>query len=394
MLKTPDTVPSRFDHKRLDQRYPSIAYMAARAAKRVPRFSWDYMMGGIGEEAGVARNRARLSDVTLTPRYLADMGGLVDLRTDMLGRSWAMPFGVSPVGFGGVIWPRAPQFLAAAAAANDVPFALSTVSTVTLEEIARIAGPNAWYQLYPMADPEMNRAILKRCTYAGYETLIVTVDVPKKMRRDHDVANGFGIPPRTDLRMILRALRCPEWCLAMAREGQPRFENIVPHMGEGKSNAEMSLAFQTARDGRVTAEKLKWYRDVWPGKLVVKGIIAPEEAVEARDLGADAVVVSNHGARQIDAAPSVVEMLPRVREAVGPEFPLIADGAVRTGLDIMRLLALGANFVTAGRAFYLSVGGLGEAGAWHAMHVLREELTITMGQLGARRPSDLARFLD
>ncbi|MEM9783648.1 MAG: alpha-hydroxy acid oxidase [Pseudomonadota bacterium] len=394
MLKVPDPQPSRFDHKKLDQRYPSIAYMASRAARRVPKFSWDYMMGGIGEEAGVARNRARLSEVTLTPRYLAEMGGPVELRTEMLGRSWSMPFGVSPVGFGGVIWPRAPQFLAAAARSFDVPFALSTVSTVTLEDIARIAGPNAWYQLYPMADPEINRAILKRCTDAGYETLIVTVDVPKKMRRDHDVANGFGIPPRLDAKMVLRALKCPAWCLAIAREGNPRFENIVPHLGEGKSNAEMSLGFQNARDGRVTAEKLKWYREIWPGKLVVKGIISAEEAVAARDIGADAVVVSNHGARQIDAAPSVVEALPRIRAAVGPEYPLIADGAVRCGLDIMRLIALGADFVMGGRAFYLSVGGLGEAGAYHAMHVLREELTITMGQLGARRPGDLADFLD
>ncbi|MEO1533755.1 MAG: alpha-hydroxy acid oxidase, partial [Pseudomonadota bacterium] len=384
---------ARFDHKRLDQRFPSISYMEARARRRVPRFSWDYMMGGIGEEAGIARNRRALSDVTMVPRYLAEMGGPPVLETALLGRTWSAPFGVSPVGFGGVIWPRAPQYLARAAAEAGLPFALSTVSTVTLEEIAAIAGPSAWYQLYAMADPEINRAILKRARDAGYDTLLITVDVPKKMRRDHDVANGFGIPPRIDARMVLRALTCPAWCLAMAREGNPRFENIVPHMGEGLSNAEMSVKFQAERDGRVNAEKLRWYRDLWPGHLVVKGLIAPEEAVAARDLGADAVVVSNHGARQIDAAPSVVEALPAIRAAVGPDYPLIADGAVRTGLDIMRLLALGANFVMGGRAFYLAVGGLGEPGAAHAMHVLREELTITMGQLGCRHARDLGDFL-
>ncbi|MEO1275687.1 MAG: alpha-hydroxy acid oxidase [Pseudomonadota bacterium] len=385
--------PPRFDHAALDQRFPSIEYMARRAARRIPKFSWDYLMGGIGEEAGIARNRAALTGVTLTPRYLADMGGPVAMETELLGRRWAAPFGVAPVGFGGVIWPNAPQYLARAAAAAGVPFALSTVSTVRLEEIVEIAGQHAWYQLYAMADPEMNRAILKRAEDAGYEVLIVTVDVPKKMRRDHDVANGFGIPPRIDARMVWRAAIRPAWSLAILQAGMPRFENVVPHFPEGLSNAEMSKRFQAERDGRVSAEKMAWYRDLWPGKLVVKGLLSPEECVVARDLGADAVVVSNHGARQIDAAPSAVEVLPAIRQAVGSSFPLIADGGVRTGLDVMRLLALGADFVMAGRAFYLAVAGAGEAGAAHAMHVLKEELSITMGQLGCREPRDLDRFL-
>ncbi|MEL6211149.1 MAG: alpha-hydroxy acid oxidase, partial [Pseudomonadota bacterium] len=234
MPSLPNT-PPRFDHAALDQRFPSIEYMARRAARRIPKFSWDYLMGGIGEEAGIARNRAALTGVTLTPRYLADMGGPVAMETELLGRRWAAPFGVAPVGFGGVIWPNAPQYLARAAAAAGVPFALSTVSTVRLEEIAEIAGQHAWYQLYAMADPEMNRAILKRAEDAGYEVLIVTVDVPKKMRRDHDVANGFGIPPRIDARMIWRAAIRPAWSLAILRSGTPRFENIVPHFPEGLS---------------------------------------------------------------------------------------------------------------------------------------------------------------
>lgn len=392
MLKSADS-PARFDHAALDQRYPSIAYMARRAARRIPKFSWDYLMGGIGEEAGIARNLRTLSEVTLVPRYLADMGGPVALETELLGQRWAAPFGVSPVGFGGVIWPNAPQYLARAAAEANLPFALSTVSTVRLEEIARIAGEHAWYQLYAMADAGMNRAILKRARDAGFDVLVVTVDVPKKMRRDHDVANGFGIPPRIDARMIWRAAIRPAWSFAILRAGTPRFENIVPHFPGTLSNAEMSKRFQAERDGRVSAEKMAWYREIWPGKLVVKGLVDPEEAVIARDLGADAVVVSNHGARQIDAAPSAVEVLPAIRAAVGPDFPLIADGGVRTGLDIMRLMAKGADFVMAGRAFYLAVAGLGEAGAAHAMHVLREELTITMGQLGCRYPRDLPGFL-
>ncbi|MGF1553181.1 MAG: alpha-hydroxy-acid oxidizing protein [Paracoccaceae bacterium] len=392
LQSSPAAHQARVDHKALDQRYPSIAYMEARARTRVPKFSWDYMMGGIGEEAGIARNRAALTGVTLMPRYLAEWQGAPETGVTLFGRRWSAPFGVAPVGFGGVIWPRSPQYLAAAAAAANLPFALSTVSTVTLEDIARIAGPNAWFQLYAMADPAINRAILARARGAGYDTLVITVDVPKKMRRDHDVRNGFGIPPRMDARMVWRAMIRPAWALAMAREGNPRFENIVPHMPQGLSNAEMSVKFQAERDGRVTASKLAWYRDEWPGHLVIKGLLSPEEVVAAREAGADGVVVSNHGARQIDAAPSPVEVLPAIRAAVGPDYPLLADGAVRTGLDVMRLIACGADFVLAGRAFYLAVAALGEAGAAHAMHVLREELSITMGQLGARSLGDLRDF--
>ncbi|MEM7528821.1 MAG: alpha-hydroxy acid oxidase [Pseudomonadota bacterium] len=382
-----------FAKSTLDHRYPSISYMEPRAKARIPRFSWDYMMGGIGEETGVARNRAALSAVTLTPRYLAPMEGEPVLETELFGRRWSAPFGVAPVGFGGVIWPRAPQYLAAAAREAGLPFALSTVSTASLEEIAELAAPNAWFQLYAMVDPEMNRAILKRAEDAGYEVLLITVDVPKKMRRDHDIRNGFGIPPRVDAEMIWRTALRPAWALATAKAGQPRFENVIPHMGKGLGNAEMSVGFQTMRDGRITAEKLAWYREIWPGKLVVKGLLAPEEVEIARAAGADGVVVSNHGARQIDAAPSAVEVLPAIRQAVGPDFPLIADGGVRTGLDIMRLLASGADFVLAGRAFYIAVAALGQAGAAQAMHVLREELEITMGQLGCERIGALSNFL-
>ncbi|MEM7499513.1 MAG: alpha-hydroxy acid oxidase [Pseudomonadota bacterium] len=383
-----------FAKNALDQRYPSIAYMEPRARARIPRYAWDYLMGGIGEEAGVARNRAALTGVTMIPRYLEPMNGEPVLETELFGRTWAAPFGVAPVGFGGVIWPQAPQFLAAAAREAGLPFALSTVSTATLEDIAGIAGPNAWYQLYALAEPEMNRAILRRARDAGYEVLVLTVDVPKKMRRDHDIRNGFGIPPRIDAEMIWRTALRPLWALATLRNGTPRFENIVPHMPAGLSNAEMSMRFQKMRDGRITAEKLAWYREEWPGTLVVKGLLAPEEVVRARAVGADGVVVSNHGARQIDAAPSAVEVLPAIRAVVGPDFPLLADGGVRTGLDIMRLLASGADFVLAGRAFYLAVAALGEAGAAQSMHVLREELAITMGQLGCERIGALGEFLD
>ncbi|MEM6679569.1 MAG: alpha-hydroxy acid oxidase [Pseudomonadota bacterium] len=377
----------------LDQHYPSIAYMEARAKARIPRFSWDYLMGGIGEEAGVARNRRALSSVTLVPRYLAEVTGEPSLTTSLLGREWTAPFGVAPVGFGGVIWPGSPQALAAAARDAGVPFALSTVSTAALEEIAEIAGHHAWLQLYAMADPEFNRAILKRGIASGYEVLLVTVDVPKKMRRDHDIRNGFGIPPRVDAQMLWRAAMRPAWALASLRAGTPRFANIVPHMPEGLSNAEMSERFQAARDGRITAEKLRWYRQEWPGKLVIKGVLAPQEAALAREIGVDAVVVSNHGGRQIDAAPAAVDMLPAVRRAVGPDFPLLADGGVRTGIDVMRLLARGANLVLAGRAFYIACAALGAAGAAQAMHVLREELTITMGQLGCDSAERLSAFL-
>ena len=378
----------------LDRRFPCIAEMERAAKRRIPKIAFDYLQGGIGIETCVARNRRMLDEVLLMPRYLADWEGGVDLSTELMGRRWSAPFGVAPVGLGGMIWPRAAEHLVRAAREANIPFALSTVANATIEEIGRIAPGHPWFQLYAMKDREMNRHVLGRAKAAGFDTLVVTVDVPKKMRRDRDMRNGLGWAPGWDVPLALDIARRPAWAWQMALRGMPRFNNLTEYLPKGLGVEEIGRELGRIRDGRITGEKLRQYREDWEGKLVVKGILSPEEAVTCREAGVDAVVVSNHGGRQIDAARSPVEVLPAIRTAVGPCYPLIADGGVRTGLDIMRMLAVGADFVFLGRAFYYAVGAIGEAGAAHAIHVLREELTITMGQLGAGRPRDLPSFLD
>ncbi|MCL5778174.1 alpha-hydroxy-acid oxidizing protein [Limibaculum sp. FT325] len=377
----------------LDRRFPCIAEMEKAARRRIPKIAWDYLAGGIGLEAGLARNRRMLDEVVLTPRYLGDWEGAPDLTTRLLGRDWSAPFGVAPVGLGGMIWPRSAEHLVRAARDANIPFALSTVANATIEEIGRLAPGHPWFQLYAMKDREMNRHVLGRARAAGYDTLVITVDVPKKMRRDRDMRNGLGWAPGWDVGLALDIARRPAWAWQMALHGMPRFNNLTDYLPKGLGVEEIGRELGRLRDGRITAAKLGQYREDWQGKLVIKGILSPEEAVICRDVGADAVVVSNHGGRQIDAARSAVEVLPAIRSAVGPDFPLIADGGARNGLDIMRMLACGANFVLLGRAFYFAMAAMGAPGAAHAIHVLKEELAITMGQLGARRPEELPGFL-
>jgi len=298
------------------------------------------------------------------------------------------------VGLGGLLWPRSAEYLVRAAQEAGIPFTLSTVANATIEEIGALAPGHPWFQLYAMKDREKNRHILGRAKAAGFDTLVVTVDVPKKMRRDRDMRNGLGWAPGWDLPLAIDIARHPAWAMAMAKHGMPRFNNLTDYLPQGLTVEQIGAELSRLRDGRITATKLGQYREDWDGKLIIKGILSPDEAVICRDVGADAVVVSNHGGRQIDAARSAVEVLPAIRAAVGPDYPLLADGGVRTGLDIMRMIACGADFVLLGRAFYYGVAAMGAAGAAHAIHVLMEELSITMGQLGARRPSDLPAFLE
>lgn len=383
----------------IDKQFPCVADLEAAALPRLPRFAREYLTEGISNGVSVRKNRESLNEVELMPCYLSE-ANKPDIRCRLLGHDYHAPFGVAPIGLAGLIWPKAEIILATAAKAHNIPYVLSTVATVSLEDIRDIAGENSWFQLYTPKSSKTRKNLLHRCSAAGYETLVVTVDIPYKTRRDHDIRNGLSVPLKFNLTTLWQMFTHPNWALRMLRAGVPRFVNLAPYYDPG--NAQQNAAREIQRSAKFIEERLGLHidrqifeeiRTDWPGKLLIKGVLDPQEAKTYLDLGADGLIVSNHGGRQLDAAPTAVSVLPQIRETVGPEATLIADGGIRSGLDIARMLALGANFVLIGRPFMFAVAALAHRGGEHVMNILKAELQSTMGQLGCATIKELPDFL-
>ena len=376
----------------MQQRYPSVAHMKAQAARRIPRFAWDYAIGGIGAEAGVRRNIDDLQRVLMMPRYLAEGADAPVLATRLFGRTLEAPFGVAPMGLNGLIWPGCEPPIAAAARRHGVVHVLSTHATRSLADMKRHSGDNGWFQLYPPNDPALESDLIGRARQAGYEVLVVTIDIPGATRRARDIRNGLSVPPRIGARTLAHMLARPRWLARLARHGIPHFRNLEPYAPDGLGIEALGRFLGSLLAGHITADRLRRIRDQWPGRLVVKGVLDPAEAAACLACGADAIIVSNHGGRQLDAAPSAAAMLPAIRARLGPDVPVFADGGVRSGLDIARMIALGADYVFLGRPF-LFAATLGDDGADHLIAVLKEELRTTLLQLGCDRPARLPAFL-
>ena len=375
----------------LDRRFPSIASMERATKRRIPKFAFDYLQGGIGAEACLTGNRRALDNVRLAPRYLPTEPIRPVLETNLFDREFPMPFAASPIGLSGLMWPRAAEHIARAATRHGLPLGLSSFATSSIEEIGAIAGDLLWFQLYCTEKSEIENDLIDRAESAGCEVLVVTVDIPTVTRREKDIANGLSVPPKFDLVTLSQVALRPTWAFATLRAGIPRFKTLLPYIPGGSTLDASAIFLRDMVEGHVTVQKLERIRDRWRGRLIVKGILTAEEALLCQDLGADAIVISNHGGRQLDAAPPIPHVLPEIRAAVGPDFPLIADGGVRSGLDVARLIACGANFVLAGRAFVYAVAAAGETGVDHAIFLLREELKQTLSQIGCQKLGDLAK---
>lgn len=381
----------------IERRFPGIAAMEAAARGRAPRFAYDYMAGGIGRGVCLARNREALDGVTLAPRYI-DGAAAPDMAATLLGQTYDAPFGVAPIGLGGLIWPRAAEHLAAAAAAHNIPFALSAFATTSIETIGAImggpiAGAQGWFQLYTPNDRAVEAELLERAAAAGFATLVVTVDIPTATPREHDTRNGLSVPPRFDALTALQVAARPAWALATLAAGIPRFETLLPYVPKGMGLDDASRFLVDLVEGPMTRETLTRIRGRWSGKLIVKGVLDPADAVVCRDIGADAIVVSNHGGRQSDAAPSALEVMAEIRAAVGGNMAVIADGGVKSGMDIARMVASGADFVLLGRAFMIAMAALGEPGADYAMTLLKGEFGRAMSQVGCGSVARLREHL-
>lgn len=379
----------------LHQQYPGLSDLRARARARLPKFVWEYLDSGTGNEATKHRNRRALDQIGLMPSILHGPMD-VDLSTTFLGRKLPQPFGIAPLGMSGLIWPDAEGHLARFGATTGIPYSLSTVASQSPEDLAPHLGDEAWFQLYPPKDEDIRRDMLSRARDAGFSTLVLTVDVPVASRRERQVRSGLTQPPRLTPRLLTQVAQCPNWAWGMARQhraegGMPHMRTldkyITQHSQSLSSTAHVGYLLRTSPDWTY----VKWLRDNWQGSFIIKGVMRPEDAAPLEAMGVDALWVSNHAGRQFDAAPATIEVLPEIRAAT--TLPLIFDSGIEGGLDILRALALGADFVMLGRAFHFALAALGAQGPRHLYEIFAKDLEANMGQLGIstlKQVSDLS----
>jgi L-lactate dehydrogenase (cytochrome) len=359
-------------------RYPAISDLKARARSRIPHFVWEYLDSATGVEATQKRNRDQLDRVLLNPSILHGEFK-PDLTTTLLGQTLPLPIGIAPVGMSGLIWPGAEQMLARTASRENIPFSLSTVASQLPEDVGPQAGDHAWFQLYPPRDPSIRDDILNRAKDSGFHTIVLPVDVTVASRRERQTRGGLTQPPKLTPRLAMQAAQCPAWLNGVRKTGMPRLrlmESYSDVKGTLPSNEHVGYLLRTSPDW----DYFKSLRDVWDGPLIVKGVGNADDAARLTDEGADAIWVSNHAGRQFDGGPATIETLPLVRAAT--HLPVIFDSGIEGGLDVLRAIALGADFVMLGRAFHYGLGAVGEPGAAHVLDILRQDMISNMGQLG------------
>jgi|TARA_B110000444_G_scaffold88311_1_gene83486 L-lactate dehydrogenase (cytochrome) len=361
-------------------RYPSVDYLHKEARKRLPKFSYDYVDGGSGAGIGLKRNRKALDAVTLTPRYITDWK-TVEMGVELFGEKYSRPFGIAPMGLASLQYPRAELEFARAGRKVNIPTSLSTACTVDIEDFGALAGDNGWFQLYPPKSQEINDDLIDRAHNSGFKALMVTVDVPARGWRPRDMYNGLALPPRITLESLFNSAIRPRWSLNTLINGIPHFKTLGRY-SNNKSMRGMAEFVGEQLGQMVTTDRLKRIRDHWKGPLIIKGVMHPDDAKQATKLGYDGILVSNHGGRQMDASPAPVEVLPDIIEAVGGKVTVMVDSGFSSGLDIVRGLALGAQFVFCGRAFMWGVSALGEKGVDHVVDLLTDEITLALTQIG------------
>ena len=371
----------------LMNRYPSVADLRRRARRRIPHFAWEYLDSGTGADECVQRNREALAAVTLIPQF---MKGVFepDISTTLFGVRYGTPFGVSPVGLTGLIWPQAEQILARAAAKYRFPYTLSTAATEAPETIGPLVDGMGWFQLYPPRRADIRRDLLARARDTGFTTLLVTVDVPTVSRRERPTRAGVAVPPRITPLMLYRCAVRPLWSLATLRAGPPRFHGMEKYL-DGRDMQDMLNFLGKELGGSLDWAYMQAVRDEWEGALVIKGLLDIAQAERAAELGFDGVLVSNHGGRQFDGAPAAISVLPDIARAVGHRMKILFDSGVESGLDIARALTLGADFVLLGRAFMFGVAALGRRGGDHVAEILIQDLKNNMTQLGCATVAEL-----
>ncbi|WP_306014296.1 MULTISPECIES: alpha-hydroxy acid oxidase [unclassified Allomuricauda] len=375
-----------------DTRYPSVDDLREKAKKRIPRFAFEYLDGGCNEDVNIRRNTSEIRDITLKPTYIKDFKG-ASIKTTLFGEEYDAPFGVAPVGLQGLMWPNSPEILAKAANKHNVPFILSTVTTMDIERASELTEGKAWFQLYNPAEEAVRNDILDRAAAAGCPVLVLLCDVPTFGYRPRDFKNGLALPPKMTMANILQVLGKPTWAMQTLKYGIPTFETLRPYTPEGLNLKQLGKFMDKTFSGRLNEERIKPIRDKWKGKLVLKGVASEEDTEQAIRLGFDGIIVSNHGGRQLDAGESTIAPLTRIAAKYKDQITIMMDSGMRSGPDMARALARGAEFTFMGRSFMYGAAALGKKGGDHTMTILKVQLQQIMDQLCCEDIGDLHKHL-
>ncbi len=375
-----------------NSRYPGIDDLRKKAQSKIPRFAFEYLDGGCNEDVNLYKNTAELREVELKPLYLTKHHGS-NMKTELFGHVYDAPFGIAPVGLQGLMWPNAPEILAKAACEHNIPFILSTVTTTGIERVCELTEGKAWFQLYHPAENELRDDIIQRANAGGCPVLVILCDVPTFGYRPRDIRNGLAMPPRMTLKNMMQIMGRPDWAIKTLLHGQPAFATMKPYMPKGLNMKQLGLYMNQTFSGRLNEEKIKPIRDKWKGKLVLKGVASEEDTEMAIRLGLDGIIVSNHGGRQLDAGQSSIKPLTTIAKKYKGQIKIMMDSGLRSGPDIARTLASGAEFTFLGRTFMYGVAALGKQGGNHTISILKTQLQQVMEQICCEKTSDFPAHL-
>ena len=376
----------------INSKYPSVKDLRKRAEFKMPKFAFDYLDGGCNDDINLNKNRTDIQKIELMPNYLSDYDKSL-MKTELFGHTYDAPFGIAPIGLQGLMWPNSPEILAKAAMEHNIPFILSTVTTSSIETIAEITEGKSWFQLYHPADEKIKKDLLDRAENAGISVLVILADVPTFGFRPRDIKNGLSMPPKINLNNIIEVIKNPEWTLKTLLYGKPAFKTMMPYIPKGLNLQKLGEFMDITFSGRLNEERIASIRSQWKGKLIIKGIVSEQDAEKAIRLGADGLIISNHGGRQLDAGQSSIVPMTNLAKKYKNKIKIMVDSGLQSGPDIARAMASGAEFTFMGRSFMYGVGALGNEGGNHTISLIKKELLQVMEQLGCEKTSDFKNHL-
>ena len=376
----------------INSQYPSVSDLRKRAKFKMPKFAFDYLDGGCNDDINLNKNRTDIQKIELMPNYLSDFDESL-MKTELFGHTYDAPFGIAPIGLQGLMWPNSPEILAKAAMEHNIPFILSTVTTSSIETIAEITEGKSWFQLYHPADEKIKNDLLDRAENAGMSVLVILADVPTFGFRPRDIKNGLSMPPKMNLNNIIEVIKNPEWTLKTLLYGKPAFKTMMPYIPKGLNLQKLGEFMDITFSGRLNEERIASIRSKWKGTLIIKGIVGEQDAEKAIRLGADGLIISNHGGRQLDAGQSSIVSMTDLAKKYKNKIKIMVDSGLQSGPDIARAMASGAEFTFMGRSFMYGVGALGNEGGNHTISLIKKELLQVMEQLCCEKTSDFKNHL-